>query len=115
MEPTLRQLAVGLGRQLPHLRPLINAGRPLNPKSTRRLATTAEMVHHKHKTVVLGGGNASGYCAWEWVKRGAPGRDLAIITDEPVRQEGGAAAARAGCLRDRQHVACGMCTWRSAP
>ncbi|KAK9824670.1 hypothetical protein WJX72_012200 [[Myrmecia] bisecta] len=35
------------------------------------------------KYVVLGGGNASGYAAREFVKRGTPKGELAIITDEP--------------------------------
>lgn len=43
------------------------------------------MVQHSFKYVVLGGGNAAGYAAREFVKRGGAKGELAIITDEPVR------------------------------
>ena len=37
-----------------------------------------------YKYVILGGGNASGYAAQEFVKRGGGKGELAIITREPV-------------------------------
>lgn len=38
-----------------------------------------------YKNVVLGGGNAAGYLAREWVARGGPKGELAIVGEEPVR------------------------------
>lgn len=42
------------------------------------------MATSSYKYVVLGGGNAGGYAAAEFVKRGGGKDELAIITDEPV-------------------------------
>ncbi|GAB4823794.1 hypothetical protein N2152v2_010840 [Parachlorella kessleri] len=41
------------------------------------------MVARDYKYVLLGGGNSAGYAAREFVKRGGPKGELAIITDEP--------------------------------
>lgn len=42
------------------------------------------MAPTSFKYVILGGGNASGYAAWEYVTRGGAPGELAIITEEPV-------------------------------
>eukprot|EP00884_Botryococcus_braunii_P016889 jgi/Botrbrau1/3884/Bobra.0183s0105.1 len=42
------------------------------------------MATSSFKYVVLGGGNAGGYAAAEFIKRGGGKDELAIITDEPV-------------------------------
>ena len=41
-----------------------------------------------YKAVVLGGGNSAGYLAREWVARGGPKGELAIVGEEPVRGGG---------------------------
>jgi hypothetical protein len=52
----------------------------------RRLSIrTLTMATSSYKYVVLGGGNAGGYAAAEFIKRGGGKDELAIITDEPVR------------------------------
>lgn len=38
--------------------------------------------------IILGGGNASGYAAKEFLKRGVSKGELCIITEEKVRKEG---------------------------
>lgn len=40
-----------------------------------------------YKYVILGGGNAAGYAAAEFVKRGGGKGELAIISREPVSDE----------------------------
>jgi hypothetical protein len=43
------------------------------------------MAASSYKYVVLGGGNAAGYAAAEFVKRGGGKGELAIVSDEAVR------------------------------
>ena len=49
--------------------------------ATRIMASASE-----YKYVVLGGGNAAGYAAAEFQKRGSAKGNLAIISEEPVRK-----------------------------
>lgn len=43
------------------------------------------MAGSNYKYVVIGGGNAAGYAAAEFQKRGSAKGNLAIISEEPVR------------------------------
>lgn len=40
----------------------------------------------KFEYVIVGGGNAAGYAAKEYIAKGGPQGELLIITSEPVRQ-----------------------------
>ena len=50
------------------------------------------MSGSQYKYVVLGGGNAAGYAAQQFIKSGGAAGQLAIVGDEPVsgRRRGGA-------------------------
>lgn len=58
----------------------VKTSAPIRRLSLRSIA----MASASYKYVVLGGGNAGGYVAAEFVKRGGGKGELAIITDEPV-------------------------------
>ena len=69
----------------PHF--LWRAAQLANRPSAVRLASTrvlTVMAATEQKVVILGGGVAAGYAAWEFQKRGGKKGELAIISEEPV-------------------------------
>lgn len=63
--------------------PAVIAGGAIYFKSSNGFWGSSPSNAKEFKYVVLGGGNASGYAAWEFVKQGVGKNEVCIITDEP--------------------------------
>lgn len=56
--------------------------------SPEKVISPSDPMSSKYSYVIVGGGNAAGYAAQEYVKLDGPKDQLAIITDEPVGEQG---------------------------